>query len=107
MKLWSGNNMVLQGSTPLEYYQLYWEEYISDLLDPNNSEVIMQSPRMLIHEIISEITYHQFKNTENVAYYKTKLGEWLKKDRVFNELFKQDIVLSFTFFDAKHSLMLK
>ena len=107
MKLWSGNKFVLQGNTPLEYYQIYWDEYISDLLDSSNSEVMMQSPRMVIHEILSEITYHQFKNKENVSYYKKKLGEWLKNDRVFNELFKQDIILSFSFFDSQHSLMLK
>lgn len=107
MKLWSGNNMVLQGNTPLEYCQVYWNEYIDDLLDSRNSEVVMESPHMLIGEIISEITYHQFKNSDNVSYYKTKLGEWLKRDKIFNKLFKQDIILSFDYFDAQHSLMLK
>lgn len=107
MKLWSGNKLLPQGNSPLEYFQIYWDEYIYDLLDSSNSEIRMQSPRMLIHEIISEITYHHFKNTENIAYFKAKLGEWLKKDRIFKELFQQDVILSFSYFDSQHSLLLK
>lgn len=107
MKIWIKHRFINQGETPLKYLQLYWYEYIQDLLDINNSAVRLEGPRMLIHEILSEITYNALRNSDNISYFRAKLGGWLKKDSVFKRMFGSDVNLSFKYLEPKNKLLLQ
>ena len=62
------NNSDIQIMKPVEYYQLYWTDYVSTLVSKDYDDVHLDSPRMLLNEIISEIQYNQFKNKENIDF---------------------------------------
>ncbi len=107
MKIWINNEFINQGDTPLRYFQLYWKEYIDDLLDEGNSIVRLEGPRLLLNDILSEIIYNRLRNEDNIKYYKMKLGEWLKKDVTFKRLFGKDIEFSFKYFSKQYILVLE
>lgn len=77
--------------TPLQYFKLYWSDYVAALLDSDNINVRLDSPRRLFHEIMSEIQYNHFKNADNIAYFHRQLSEWYKKDPVLKSLAGVDI----------------
>ncbi len=64
---------------PIQYFQWYWIDYINALLDKNNIDTCMESPRMLLNEILSEIQYNKFRNADNIKIFQTKLSDWKKK----------------------------
>lgn len=80
------NNSDIQIMKPVEYYQLYWTDYVSTLVSKDYDDVHLDSPRMLLNEIISEIQYNQFKNKENIDYFRHALSEWIKKDDVLKSI---------------------
>ena len=64
----------------IQYFHWYWTDYIDTLLDRGNVDVRIDSPRILLHEIISEIEYNKFQNPKNVEYFRKQLQIWYKND---------------------------
>ena len=60
----------IQETKPMEYFQLYWADYVATLVAKDYDDVHLDSPRMLLYEIISEIQYNKFKNKENIDYFR-------------------------------------
>ena len=59
----------IQCKNLIQYFQWYWTNYIDTLLDRGNVDVRLDSPRILLHEIISEIEYNKFQNPKNIKYF--------------------------------------
>jgi len=74
--------------TPIEYWEKYWTHITKKLGDKDNYEFLLDSPRFLIDNIISEIKYNNLdKNKDNSQLFRAQLSQWDKKDVVFNKLF--------------------
>lgn len=86
MRLYFSNRFCNQGDTPESYFLIYWQDYVERLIDKNETEVSMDSPRLILQELSSEIQYNGLRNKENAEYYKAALGRWLKEDKVFCKL---------------------
>ena len=60
-------NLIEKGCKKLvEYFQIYWVDYVASLLDGDNLDEHLESPRMLLNDIILEIVYNKFKNKRQV-----------------------------------------
>lgn len=85
-------NLIEKGCKKLvEYFQIYWVDYVASLLDGDNLDEHLESPRMLLNDIISEIVYNKFKNNENVQYFKNELSKWYKNDTALKLISGTDI----------------
>ncbi len=78
---------------PIEYWVKYWKHFIGALLDESNYDVVLDSPRFLIDNIISEIEYNDFRNKENREFFKNQLSIWNMQDVVFSKLFNGKVKL--------------
>ena len=74
---------------PIEYWKKYWSHYVGKLCEKDNSGIILDSPHILIDTIISEIEFNGLKNTENRKYFIESLGNYKRKDPVFEALYGQ------------------
>jgi len=79
--------------TPIEYWGKYWRYFTEKIGKKDNYEFILDSPRFLIENIISEIEYENLMRKENTKLFRAQLSEWDKKDAVFNKLFHKKIEL--------------
>lgn len=86
---------------PIEYFERYWKYYTKELLDKDNYNLIPDSPRFVIDNIISEIEYNDFKNEENRKLFRMQLGEWNKKDEVFHSIFCKKVELLMKKWDCR------
>lgn len=94
--------------TLVEYFQSYWVDYIAALIERGNIELCVESPRMLLHDILLEIQYNKFKNKDNIAYFQNQLREWYEKDRVLKSISGIDIQNALQhYFVEKHQRMLE
>lgn len=85
-------NLIEKGCKKLvEYFQIYWVDYVASLLDGDNLDEHLESPRMLLNDIILEIVYNKFKNNENVQYFKNELSKWYKNDTALKLISGTDI----------------
>ena len=92
----------------VQYFQLYWYDYIGTLLH-NDTSVELTSPRMLINDVISEILYNKLKNKDNLTYFKNQLSNWNKRDSIFHSISGTDIqnALQYYFVEKKHRMLLE
>ena len=67
-------------STPIDYFCRYWEDYASKLNNDDEYMVTLDSPRIVLDGIITELKYNGSQNKENIKYFLTRLGIWRKKD---------------------------
>lgn len=79
--------------TPIEYWDKYWRYFTEKIGEKDNYEFTLDSPRFLIDNIISEIEYNGLKNKDNSKIFRAQLGEWNKKDAVFNKLFHNKVAI--------------
>ena len=78
----------------IQYFQWYWTDYVGTLLERDNITEHVDSPRMLLHEIISEIQYNGFKNSQNTNLFQNQLREWIDKDKVLVSIAGVEIKLA-------------
>lgn len=91
----------------IEYFQLYWVDYIASLMEGDNVDEHLESPRMLLNDIIAEIVYNKFKNNENVQYFKNELSKWYNKDIALKSISGTDIQNALKYhFHEKHQKIL-
>jgi hypothetical protein len=79
--------------TPIEYWEKYWTYLAEKLGDKDNYEFLLDSPRFLIDNIISEIEYNDLKNKDNSQLFRAQLSEWDKNDVVFKKLFHNKVAI--------------
>ncbi|MDP4201901.1 MAG: HEPN domain-containing protein [Bacteroidota bacterium] len=77
--------------TPIEYWDKYWSYCIEKLRDKDNYEIVLDSPRFLLNNIISEIKYNRLKNKDNSSLFRSQLNEWDVTNIVFSRLFSNEI----------------
>lgn len=98
---------IIQAMKPVEYFQLYWSDYVSTMVSKNDDDVHLDSPRMLLYEIISEIQYNKFKNKENIDYFRQTLSDWVKQDTVLRSIAGTEITNALSrYFNAQKQKML-
>lgn len=98
---------IIQAMKPVEYFQRYWSDYVSTMVSKNDDDVHLDSPRMLLYEIISEIQYNKFKNKENIDYFRQALSDWVKQDAVLRSIAGTEITNALSrYFNAQKQKML-
>lgn len=85
--------------TPLKFWLKYWECYIKELCDLDNYGTQLDSPHFLLNDIVAEIEYNTFKNSENRKLFKDMLSKNLKSDKVFANLYHAQCALAFKNWD--------
>lgn len=94
--------------SPVQYFQVYWTDYIKTLLEKDNIDERLDSPRMLLIEIITEITYNKFNNKDNIKYFKDELGDWYEADDALKNVAAIDIQNALGYFDkSKQKILLE
>ena len=94
--------------SPVQYFQVYWTDYIKTLLEKDNIDERLDSPRMLLIEIITEITYNKFNNKDNINYFKQQLGKWYAEDESLKVIAATDVQNTFEYFDkSKQKILLE
>lgn len=83
----------------IRYWKKYWNHYANQLCSSNDYNITIDSPHLLIDNIISEIEYNDLKNKENRTLFKKQLGKWLKNENVFSSLFGKKVKLLLERFD--------
>ena len=86
--------------TPLKFWLKYWHKYIKELCDLDIYDIRIDNPHFLLKEIISEIEYNDFRNSENRSLFKDLLGKARRQDSVFAELYKVEIGIVLKNWDA-------
>lgn len=77
--------------TPLKFWLKYWGNCIKELCDLDIYDIRIDNPHFLLKEIVSEIDYNDFRNSENRALFKDLLGRARRQDKVFEDLYKVEI----------------
>ena len=77
--------------TPLKFWLKYWEYHLKELCDLDCFDTQLDSPHFLLNEIISEIEYNNFRNSDNRRLFRELLGAACKQDRVFSKLYKIEV----------------
>lgn len=77
--------------TPLKFWLKYWEYHLKELCDLDCFDTQLDSPHFLLNEIISEIEYNNFRNSDNRRLFRELLGAACKQDRVFSKLYKTEV----------------
>lgn len=90
----------LPDNTPLKFWLRYWEESVSGFTKLHQFDLQLDNPHFLIEDILSEIEYNLFKNSENRAYFKTTLGKCLKDDPSFASICRTQCTLALKDWDT-------
>ena len=85
--------------TPLKFWLKYWTHYIKKLCDLDDYNTQLDSPHFILNDIIAEIEYNTFKNSENRKLFKNMLSKSLKSDKVFANLYHAQCALAFKNWD--------
>lgn len=56
--------------TPLKFWLKYWKDYVKELCELDCFDTQLNSPHFLLNDIISEIDYNGFKNSDNRRLFK-------------------------------------
>lgn len=76
----------------VDYWNELWKNLIQNNLK-NSYGLSFYSPSILVQDIIVEIEENQFRNKENKKYFYSKIGEYLKSDKVIKTHFKSEFSL--------------
>ena len=84
----------LPDSTPLKFWLRYWKESVSRFTELKSLDIKLDNPHFLIEDILSEIEYNNFQNSDNRQYFKSALGKCLKNDTAFASLCRTPCALA-------------
>ena len=85
--------------TPLKFWLKYWDSYIKDLCDLDSYSTQLDNPHFILNDIVTEIKYNSFQNSDNRKLFKEMLGRCLKSDEVFSNLYHTQCGLAFKNWD--------
>ena len=80
--------------TPLKFWLKYWDSCIKELCDLDSYRTQLDNPHFLLNDIIAEIEYNTFKNSENRRLFKDMLNKSSKSDKVFANLYHTQCALA-------------
>lgn len=84
----------LPDNTPLKFWLRYWNESTSNYTKLNQFDIQLDNPHFLIEDILSEIEYNNFQNSDNREYFRSALGRCLKEDPAFASICKTQCTLA-------------
>lgn len=84
----------LPDSTPLKFWLRYWDESVSEFTKLDKFDLHLDNPHFLIEDILSEIEYNSFQNSDNRQYFKSTLGKCLKNDTAFAAICRTQCALA-------------
>lgn len=73
-------------TTLYDYWTHYWRALLSELQSKSNIDIVLDSPRYVLKDIILEINGNKLKNQENAKYFLFRLSEFDKNDKAFSGL---------------------
>lgn len=79
--------------TPVEYWHKYWEYLLDELKDKDSHRILLRTPRLIIEDIIEELSQESIHIRENLELFKSELSEWIKEDKAFKKLFGTESIL--------------
>lgn len=86
--------------TPLKFWLKYWVSHIKDLCALDNYSTQLDNPHFIINDIVTEIKYHSFQNSDNRKLFKDLLGKCLCSDEVFSNLYRTQCGLALNNWDT-------
>lgn len=90
----------LPDNTPIKFWLRYWDESVSSFIKLDQFDLQLDNPHFLIEDILSEIEYNSFKNSDNRQYFKSTLGECLKNDPAFASICRTQCALALKGWDS-------
>ena len=90
----------LPDSTPLKFWLRYWDESVSEFTKLDKFDLHLDNPHFLIEDILSEIEYNSFQNSDNRQYFKSTLGKCLKNDTAFAAICRTQCALALKDWDS-------
>lgn len=87
-------------STPLKFWLRYWDESVSEFTKLDKFDLHLDNPHFLIEDILSEIEYNSFQNSDNRQYFKSTLGKCLKNDTAFAAICRTQCALALKDWDS-------
>ena len=90
----------LPDSTPLKFWLRYWYESVSEFTKLDKFDLHLDNPHFLIEDILSEIEYNSFQNSDNRQYFKSTLGKCLKNDTAFAAICRTQCALALKDWDS-------
>lgn len=84
----------LPDSTPLKFWLRYWDESVSDFTKLDKYDLQLDNPHFLIEDVLSEIEYNSFQNSDNRQYFKSTLGKCLRNDPAFASICRVQCALA-------------
>ena len=85
--------------TPLKFWLKYWESYINDLCKLDRYCIQLDNPHFILNDIVTEIKYNSFQNSDNRKLFKEMFSKCLKSDEVFSNLYHTQCALAFKNWD--------
>lgn len=79
--------------TPAEYWHKYWEYLLEKLKDKDSHRILLRTPRLIIEDIIEELSQESIHIRENLELFKSELSEWIKEDKAYKKLFGTESIL--------------
>lgn len=73
----------------VDYWQRYWFSRTQEISSGENYKALARSPRVLLNNILSELKYNGFKNSDNRKLFRDELEAW-RKEPVFKMLFDKE-----------------
>lgn len=89
----------LPTDTPLKFWLKDWDNYIKKLCDLDSYSTQLDNPHFILNDIVTEIKYNFFKNSDNRKLFKQILGRCLTSDKVFYKLYHTQCALAFKNWD--------
>lgn len=90
----------LPDSTPLKFWLRYWDECVSEFTKLDKFDLHLDNPHFLIEDVLSEIEYNSFQNSDNRQYFKSTLGKCLKNDTAFAAICRTQCALALKDWDS-------
>jgi len=90
----------------IRYWVDLWEDLISHFTERLYG-LSLENPRLLIKDIIDEIEFNEFKNSENKKYFQAISNEILKRDPAIQNILKTEWTLLRREFGSQRWIYLK
>lgn len=90
----------LPDTTPLKFWLRYWDESVTEFTKLNQFDLQLDNPHFLIEDVLSEIEYNSFQNSDNRQYFKSTLGKCLKNDPAFASICRTQCALALKDWDT-------
>ena len=90
----------LPDNTPIKFWLRYWDESVSSFIKLDQFDLQLDNPHFLIEDILSEIEYNSFQNSDNRQYFKSTLGKCLKNDPAFASICRTQCALALKDWDS-------